>query len=94
MYIEQEDPSEKVGSIFNNISFAQERAYTYPPECGISRAYVSIISPTVFVTDYRADLLSSKFGKLRSDYGVSYSNFQKSEQHDNSAFPASANGCS
>lgn len=76
------------------VRFAPENVSTYPPGCGISRVHVSMNSPKMFVSERREDLLKAKFDKLRSDYGVAYSNFQKSGQHDNSAFPAFSNGFS
>lgn len=94
MYIEHTDPWEKLTSIINNVNFAPECMYTYPAECGIRRVHASMINPTVLVADLRTNLLSPKSGKLRSDYWVSYRNFQNHEQHENNTFSAFVNGCS
>lgn len=84
----------KSRKFFKYVRLAPENVSTYPPGCGISRVHVSMTNPKHFVSERREYLLKAKFDKLRSDYGVAYSNFQKSGQHDNSAFPAFSNGFS
>lgn len=88
------DPWEGVAQLVNNEYFMPDTISTFPRESGISRSHISMINPTVLVSEQRPDMLSATFGKHRSDYGVSYANFRNSGQNDNSAFPSFGNDSS